>query len=133
MKKLITLSVLIGISTSIAIAGASYTSALKDAIKQDIETSKQEAKNYNASVKEAIKKDIEAKAEQRAKTKEINSKKDEKIKELNSKILDLNKQKLSIQLNNSMSQTEKTLRLNSIEKQIEFYNNQKEVLKNALK
>ena len=62
MKKLLALSIVLAISTSMSMAATSYGTALKKAIKQDIETQKQEAKNYNASVKESIKKDIEAKA-----------------------------------------------------------------------
>ena len=76
MKKILTLATVLALSTSFTFAAGEYGSALKKAIKQDIEVQKQEAKNYNASVKEAIKKDIEAKkaASENAKVKAAQAK-----------------------------------------------------------
>ena len=131
MKKILTLGIVLAISTGMTFAASSYTSALKNAIKQDVEASKQEAKNYNASVKEAIKKDMEAKAKanENTKIKALEAKKAEKLKEINSKIAQLNKEKASIQSAKDMTYTEKTIKTRAIEKQLEYYNKQKDSLK----
>lgn len=131
MKKILTLGVILALSTSISLAASNYSSALKNAIKQDIEVQKQEAKNYNASVKEAIKKDIEAKkaVSENAKVKAAQAKKAEKLKEINAKITELNKEKASIQANKNITYTEKTFKTKAIDKQLEYYNKQKNVLK----
>ena len=131
MKKLLALSVVLAISTSMSMAATSYGTALKKAIKQDIETQKQEAKNYNASVKESIKKDMEAKAKaaENEKIKAAKAKKEAKLKEVNSKIAELNKEKAAIQANKDMTYTEKTFKTRAIDKQLEYWNKQKDALK----
>lgn len=131
MKKLLTFLAIISISTSMSLAATTYGNALKNAIKKDIETQKQEAKNYNNSMKESIKKDIEAKAKasQDAKIKEAQNRKNAKLKEINGKITELNKEKASIQANKEMTYTEKTFKTRAIDKQLEFYNKQKDSLK----
>ena len=53
MKKLLALGMVLTLATSVSFGATSYTGALKNAIKQDIQNAKQETK-------EAIKKDIEA-------------------------------------------------------------------------
>ena len=60
MKKILTLTMTLALATGSVFAASSYTNALKNAIKQDVQSTKQEAKEYNQSVKEAIRKDIEA-------------------------------------------------------------------------
>ena len=131
MKKLLTLATVLALSTTVSIAATSYGTALKNAIKQDIETSKQEAKNYNKEVKEAIKKDLEAKAKasEQAQIKAAAEKKNAKLKEINSKISELNKEKAKIQAAKDMTYTEKTFKTRAIEKQLEYYNTQKDALK----
>ncbi len=131
MKKLLTLATILALSTTVTLAATSYGTALKNAVKQDIETSKQEAKAYNASVKEAIKKDIEtkAKASEQAQIKAATEKKNAKLKEFNSKIVELNKEKAKIQAAKDMTYTEKAIKTKAIDKQLEFYKKQKEALK----
>ena len=131
MKKMLTLGVILALSTSMTLAATNYTSALKNAIKQDIETSKQEAKDYNASVKDAIKKDIEAKAKaaEQEKINTAKAQKAQKLNEINLKITELNKEKAKIQSNNKLTYTERAIKTKAIEKQLEYYNKQKEALK----
>lgn len=127
MKKILALGMVLALSTSMSFAATSYGTALKNAIKQDIATTKKEAKDYNASVKEAVKKDIEAKTA--ANKEAAEAKKAQKIKEINEKIAELNKEKASIQNAESMTYTEKTFKTKAIEKQLELYNKQKDSLK----
>lgn len=131
MKKLLVLGMVLALSTTITLAKTTYTSTLKNAVKQDIAASKQEAKNFKASTKEAIKKDIEAKTKQsqESKTKALKEKKAEKLKQIDAKITELNKKKATIQNDKQMTYTEKTVKLNAIDKQIEFHNKQKNALK----
>ncbi|MBQ7287669.1 MAG: hypothetical protein IJW73_07920 [Candidatus Gastranaerophilales bacterium] len=131
MKKFLTLGMVLALSTSMTLAASSYGDAFKKAVKQDIATMKQEAKDYNKSVKESFKKDLEAKAKakEEAKTKAIKAKKAEDLKEVNSKIAELNKERAAIQANKNMTFTEKTLKTKAIDKQLEYYNKQKELLK----
>ena len=131
MKKLLTLATVLALSTTVTLAATSYGTALKNAIKQDVETSKQEAKAYNASVKEAVKKDLEAKAKasEEAKVKAATEKKNAKLKEFNSKITELNKEKAKIQAAKDMTYTEKALKTKAIDKQLEFYKKQVDALK----
>ncbi len=138
MKKLLALSVILALSTSMTLAATSYGTALKNAIKQDIETTKKEAKSYNASLKEAAKKDMEAKAavnkkaleeKAAANQKAAEAKKAGTIKELNAKIAELNKQKATIQSAKNMTYTEKTLKTKLINDQLNYYNAQLEALK----
>ena len=131
MKKLLTLGIMLSLSMSLTYGATTYGDALKKAIKQDIEASKKEAADYNKSVKDAIKKDLEAKAKasQDAKTKEAVAKKTQKLNEINAKIAELNKQKASIQSSKDMTYTEKALKTRALDKQLEYYNKQKEALK----
>ena len=131
MKKILTLGVVLALSTTISFAAGEYTKAFKDAVKKDIAATKQEAKNYNASIKESIKKDIEAKqkAQEESKLNTIKQKKAERLKEINSKIADLNKQKATIQSSKDMTYTEKTIKIKAINRQLEYLNKQKDALK----
>ena len=127
MKKILALSMVLALSTSITLAATSYTSALKNAIKQDIESSKQEAKGYTSSVKEAIKKDLEEK--QKANLSASEAKKAEKIAQFQTKIDKLNKEKAEIQDSKDMTNTEKIFKTKALDKQIEFYTKQMNALK----
>lgn len=131
MKKILTLGVVLALSTSLTFAASSYGDAFKNAIKQDIATVKKETKEYNQSLKDSIKKDLEAKAKanEDAKVKAINEKKAAKLKEINSKIAELEKEKKALEDNISISFTEKTLKTKAIDKQLEYLNKQKASLK----
>ena len=127
MKKTLVLAVILAFSANLTFGATTYTSALKDAIKKDVEASKTEAKNYKQSVKEAIKKDMEAKA--KANTSASEAKKAEKVKQLEAKLAELKKEKEAISKSKEMTYTEKTLRTKNVDKQIEFYNKQLQALK----
>ena len=73
--------------------------------------------------------EAKAKANENAKTKALEAKKAEKLKEINSKIAELNKEKADIQASKNMTYTEKTFKTKAIEKQLEYYNKQKDSLK----
>ena len=145
MKKILTFSAVLMLSTCLVCNAASYADAFKKAVKQDIQASKQEvsklreaakkdmeasrqeAKNIKADYKEAIKKDIEAKKQENIKVQE--AKKQAKIKEIDSKVNAINKEIASINANKNMTNIEKTIKINALNKQIKFYQDQKEALK----
>ena len=116
MKKLLALGVILTLSTSMSMAASNYGSALKNAIKQDIQNSKQE-----------IKADIDAKAKANMAASE--AKKAEKIKQIDAKLDTLNKELKEVKSSKTMTNTEKTIRMNSLNRQIEYYNKQKAALK----
>ena len=131
MKKMLTLGVILALSTSMTLAASNYTSALKNAIKQDIEASKQEARNYNASVKESFRKDLEAKAKaaEQEQIKITRAKKAQKLSEANAKIAELNKEKALIERSKDMTYTEKAIKVKALDKQLEYWNKQIDALK----
>ena len=53
----------------------------------------------------------------------------QKLKEINAKIAQLNKEKASIQNAKDMTYTEKTLKTKMLDKQLKYYNDQLEALK----
>lgn len=127
MKKILVLSLTFALSGSLVFAANSYTNSLKNAVKQDIQATKQETKNYKKSLKDAVKKDIETKKAENTKASE--AKKAEKIKQLETKIAELKKEKTSVQKSNDLTNTEKTIKANALDKQINFYNKQLNALK----
>ena len=120
MKKLLTLATIIAISTSVSFGATSAFSDFKKAVKQDIQ-------NTRAEVREAVKKDIEA--EKAKNQSSAQAKKAEKIKEIDKKLAELNKELTTTKKSTSMTVTEKTLKTRALERQIEFYNKQKAALK----
>ena len=100
--------------------------SIKKAIKSDIANTKKEVKNTNKTIKNAVKQDIEnAKAEQTA---SATAKKNEKIKEINSKLTELNKEMKTVKNSKEITETERTLRTRAIQRQIDFYNKQNAAL-----
>ena len=130
MKKLLTLSILLAMTTGASFA-ASYFDSVKNAAKQDIQTVKAQAKADRAAAKEAFKKDIENKinASTEAQTKEAKAKKAEKIKQIDKKLTELNKQLTTIKNDKNITETERTIKTRSVQRQIEFYNKHKAALK----
>ena len=120
MNKILVLSMVLALSTTISFAASSYGDALKNAVKQDIATIKKETK-------ESVKKDIEAKSA--ANQKAAQEKKAQKLKEINAKITELNKEKVSIQNAKDITNTEKTFKTKMLDKQLKYYNDQLEALK----
>lgn len=127
MKKLLVLSAVIALSTTITFAATTnLKSSFKNAIKQDIQSVKNDVNSQNKALKEAVKKDIQNSAN--AKTSAAQAKKAEKIKQIDSKLTSLNKELASVKANKQITETERTLRVNSLERQIRFYNEQKKAL-----
>ena len=131
MKKLLTLATILALSATVSLAATNNGLSVKEYMKQEKALAKQQAAQYKKDVKEAIKKDIEAKAKasEQAQIKAATEKKNAKLKEINSKITELNKEKAKIQAAKDMTYTEKTFKTRAIEKQLEYYNRQKEALK----
>ncbi len=119
MKKVLTLTMVLTLLCGMSFASKAPINALKNAVKQDIQNTKQ-------VTKDAIKQDLEAK--NKANTEAANAKKAQKIKQIDAKLADLNAQKEKIEKSN-ITQTEKVLKTRPIERQIEFYTKQKEALK----
>ncbi len=116
MKKLFALLTISTLATSMVFGASNEWTNFKNNVKKDIQAT-------NASLKDAVQKDIEAskKAQQDA----ITAKKTEKINEINKKIADLNKELETIKNAKDMTYTEKSFKTRAIEKQLEYYNNQK--------
>lgn len=116
MKKLMALLTIATLSATIAYGATNEWTTFKNNVKKDIQ-------NTNASLKEAVKKDVEA--NKKAKEDAIKAKKTEKINEINKKIAELNKELATVKNAKDMTYTEKTIKTRAIEKQLEYYNNQK--------
>ena len=116
MKRILTLSLILALSTGISFGATNYGKSLKNAVKQDIQ-----------ATKDAVKKDADEKAKANQSANE--AKKAEKIKQIDEKIDALNKEKKNVQNSKTMTETEKTIKTRSLERQIEFYEKQKAALK----
>lgn len=110
----VTLAFVVNVNSAQAASAAS--NALKNAVKQDIQ---------------AVKKDAQAQSQARqdARNSAASAKKAEKIKEIDVKIADLNKEMAATKANKNITETERTLKVRSLQRQIDFYNKQKEALK----
>ncbi len=115
MKKVLTLIAILALSTSFSYGANS----LKQQIKNDFKQTK-------SDVKSAIKADVEnnRKANQQAN----NAKKQQKISEIDAKIKDLNSQIASVKKDKTITETERTLKLNRLQSQVNYYNKQKAAL-----
>ena len=131
MKKLLTILMMMTVCTYGANAANSYTKSVKNAIKQDINNAKTQTKQNNQALKNAVKKDIDNKiqADTKARQDATAAKKAEKIKQIDGKLTQLNKQKETIENDKNITLTEKTVRLRTVQNQIDFYTKQKEALK----
>ena len=126
MKKILTLLLLISMSTSISLAASSFGSTVKNAVKQDIVNTKSAVKSDVNTVKNAVKQDIVN--QKQAQTNTAAAKKEEKIKQIDTKLSDLNKELSSVKNDKSITETERTLKTKTLQRQIDFYNNQKKAL-----
>ena len=134
MKKILSLSILLALTTGASFAASDFGKSLKNAVKSDIQTMKNNAKQTNSDLKNAVKADIEAKkaeakAQQLANQKEAAAKKEAKIKEVEKQISALKKELNEVNSSTTITRTEKTLRTKAINKKIEIYNKQLEALK----
>ena len=126
MKKILTIALVLTISTSLSYAANSFSSSLKSAVKQDIANTKSAVKSDVNSVKSAVKQDIEN--QKKAQESTAAAKRAEKIAQINSKLDELNKELKAAKTDKTITETERVLKVRTIQRQIEFYNNQKKAL-----
>ncbi len=110
MKKLFTMLAVMALSSAVVFAAPS---------------------NFGADLKKAVKQDIQnnIKANQKANQNAAATKKAEKIKEIDAKLADLNKEKTQIQKDKNITEVQRTLKLDKVQRQINFYTKQKAALK----
>lgn len=111
MKKLLVLFMALVISSSASYA-SSFWKSFKNAVKQDARATRQ-----------AIKTDINNSKKEQA---EITAaRKKESLKEVNNNINSLNKEMVAVKNDKNISETERTIKVRLLQKQINFYNKQK--------
>lgn len=116
MKKLFTILTISTLATTMVFGATNEWTNFKNSVKKDVQTT-------NSSLKEAVKKDVEA--NKKAQQNTVAAKKAEKLKEVNAKLTDLNKQLKTVKNDKNMTNTEKAIKTRALEKQIEHYNKQK--------
>ena len=126
MKKILVLFFALTVMTNVSMAANSFGSAVKSAVKQDIANTKSAVKSDANSVKNAVKQDIAN--QKQAQTNTAAAKKAEKIKQIDSKLDELNKEMTSVKADKNITETERTLKVRTLQRQIDFYNNQKKAL-----
>ena len=119
MKKVLAVAAIIAMTTSMSFAATSFGNSFKNAVKQDIQ-------NTKSDLKEAVKKDMEAKTQ--AKTSASQAKKAEKIKQIDAKLAELNKELATVKNDKKITETERVLKMRPIQRQIDFYTRQKQAL-----
>ena len=107
MKKILSLGILLALSSTAVFAD--FATNLKNAAKKDVQNAINAKTQANQSAAQA--------------------KKQEKIKELNTKLAELNKEKDSVKTDKNITEVQRTLKLDRINKQIDFYTKQKAALK----
>ena len=116
MKKLLTLIMVLAVTSS-ASYGASFWSSVRDAFKRDVKETKQ-----------AIRADIEnSKKEQAA---EAAARKKAALQEVNDKLTALNKDMRAVKADKNITETERTIKIKLLQKQIDFANKQKKEIQN---
>lgn len=127
MKKIFTIALMMTMATSVTFAANSFGSAMKNAVKQDIANTKSMVKTTAKDVKTAVKQDIANEKQAQAST--AAAKKAEKIKQIDSKLAELNKEMTATKADKNITETERVLKTKTLQRQIDFYNNQKKALK----
>ena len=127
MKKILTIALMMAMATSVTFAANSFGSAVKNAVKQDIANTKSAVKTTAKDVKTAVKQDIAN--EKKAQATTAAAKKAEKIKQIDSKLTELNKEMTATKADKNITETERVLKTKTLQRQIDFYNNQKKALK----
>lgn len=115
MKKLLTLIMVLAVSSSATYA-SSFWKDLRNSFRQDVKATKQ-----------AIRADIEkSKIEQeQAQAAATATRKREALKEVNTNLYNLNKEMRTVKADKNISETERTIKVRLLQKQIDFCNNQK--------
>ena len=126
MKKALTLLFALTLMTNLSFAANSFSSAVKNAVKQDIKNTKTAVKTTVKDTKTAVKQDIANQQQEQRTT--AAAKKAEKIKQIDTKLQDLNKEMTSVKQDKNITETERTLKTKTLQRQIDFYNNQKKAL-----
>ena len=127
MKKILTIALMMTMATSVTFAANSFGSAVKNAVKQDIANTKSAVKTTAKDVKTAVKKDIANEKQAQATT--AAAKKAEKTKQIDAKLAELNKEMAATKADKNITETERVLKVRTLQRQIDFYNNQKKALK----
>ena len=115
MKKLLTLIMVLAVSSSATYA-SSFWKDLRNSFRQDVKATKQ-----------AIRADIEkSKIEQeQAQAAATATRKREALKEVNTNLYNLNKEMRTVKADKNISETERTIKVRILQKQIDFCNKQK--------
>ena len=112
MKKLLALIMIFAVTSSASYA-ASFWQELKNSFKKDVNATKQ-----------AIKTDINnTKKEQAA---ERAAQKKASLKEVNDKLTALNKEMKTVKADKNITETERTIKIKLLQKQIDFYKKEKQ-------
>ena len=112
MKKLLALIMILSVTSSASYA-SSFWKDVKNSFKRDVNATKQ-----------AIKTDINnTKREQAA---EKAAKKKESIKQVNDRITELNKEMRQVKADKNITETERTIKVKLLQKQIDFYKKEKQ-------
>lgn len=129
MKKILSLTLLFALTTSISMAGTLNT--IKNSVKADAKSIaasvKSDAKATATSVKKAAKTDIQNKMTE--KTAKANEDKKTKLSEIETKITDLNKKLSTVKSDKNITETERTLKTKVLNEQIKALEKQKALLK----
>ena len=116
MKKLLTLITVLAVTASASYA-TSFWGSVRDAFRQDVKETKQ-----------AIKADIENSKKEHAA--EEAARKKEALKEVNDKLTTLNKEMKAVKTDKNITETERTIKIKLLQKQIDFANKQKKDIQN---
>lgn len=120
MKRILTLAMVLALSGSMTFAATNFGASVKNAVKQDI-------KNTRTDIKKSVQQDIDNKKQEQ--TAASTAKKQEKIKQIDAKLKELNKEMATVKNDKKITETERTLKTRSIQRQIDFYTKQKAALK----
>ena len=123
MKKILTTVLLLSVMSCTSFAA---TTSLKSAIKQDFQNMKTDVKTTTQDVKTAVKQDIAN--EKQAHENTAKEKKAEKIKMINVKLEESNKEMALVKNDKTITETERTLKIRTLQRQINLYEQQKKAL-----
>ncbi len=114
MKKLLTLIMVLAVSSSATYA-SSFWKDLRNSFRQDVKATKQ-----------AIRADIEKSMieQEKAQAQEKAAKKKASLKEVNDRKTALNKEMKEVKSDKNISETERTIKVKLLQKQIDFANKQ---------
>ena len=112
MKKLFALIMILAVTSSASYA-SSFWKDVKTSFKKDVKATKQ-----------AIKTDIENSKKERAAEKAAN--KNASLKEVNDKLTELNKEMKAVKADKNITETQRTIEIKLLQKQIDFYKKQKQ-------